>query len=304
LIAETTYSVKKIVATFIDITKESQLSISRQADLLGIARSSIYYEPVRVSPKTLAVMKTIDELYTKYPFYGSRKIAHGVGINRKQAQRLMRLMGIEALYTKPNLSKPNPAHSVYPYLLRGVTAYRPNHIWGTDITYIRLASGFVYLTAFIDWYSRFILSWKLSTTLEAAFCIEAANEAITKYDTPDIANSDQGCQYTSNEYVDIWKEHQTHISMDGRGRAMDNIFTERFWRTIKYEEVYLKEYTSVRDAERQIGSYVTFYNYERPHQSLNYQTPATLYFSKQKIGLKADILNKKIVVLNSCLQLS
>jgi putative transposase len=304
LIVETAYSVKKIVATFIDTTKESHLPISRQADLLGIARSSVYYDPVRVSPKTLVVMKAIDELYTKHPFYGSRKIAHGVGINRKQAQRLMRLMDIEAVYAKPNLSKPNPAHSVYPYLLRGVTACRPNHVWGTDITYIRLTTGFAYLTAFIDWYSRFILSWKLSTTLEAAFCIEAANEALTRYGMPDITNSDQGCQYTSNEYIALWKEHKTHISMDGRGRAMDNIFIERFWRTIKYEEVYLKEYESVRDAERQIGAYIAFYNTERPHQSLDYQTPATLYFPKQKIGLRADIQNEKIVVLNSCLQLS
>ena len=304
MIVETAYSVKKIVSTFIDTTKESALSISRQADLLGIARSSIYYEPMCASPHTLAIMKAIDELYTKHPFYGSRKIANELGINRKQAQRLMRLMGIEAEYAKPNLSKPNPAHPVYPYLLRNVTARHPNHIWGTDITYIRLASGFAYLTAFIDWYSRFILSWKLSITLETSFCVEAANEAITGYGAPDIANSDQGCQYTSNEYAALWKSHGTKISMDGKGRAMDNIFTERFWRTVKYEEVYLKEYASVREAHRQIGNYITFYNHERPHQSLNYETPAHRYFQKQKIGLKADRQKEKVLVLNLSPQLS
>lgn len=248
-------------------------------------------------------MKAIDELYTKHPFYGSRKIAHGVGINRKAAQRLMRLMGIEAVYAKPNLSEPNPLHRVYPYLLRTVKASYPNHIWGTDITYIRLASGFVYLTAFIDWYSRFILAWKLSTTLETGFCIEAANAALARYGAPEITNSDQGSQYTSNEYIALWDTEKTQISMDGRGRAMDNIFTERFWRTIKYEEVYLKEYSSVRDAERQIGNYISFYNTERPHQSLGYKTPAHRYFQKQKIGLKAEI-KEKILVLNSCVQLS
>lgn len=303
MIAETRLSIQKIVSTFIDTPQESKLSISRQADLLGIARSSVYYEPVRVSPQTLAVMKAIDELYTKHPFYGSRKIAYEVGINRKCVQRLMRLMGIQALYAKQNLSKPNPAHRIYPYLLRGVQANHPNHIWGTDITYIRLTSGFVYLTAFIDWYSRFILSWRLSTTLETAFCIDAATEALTQYGAPDIANSDQGCQYTSNEYIALWDAEKTKVSMDGRGRALDNIFTERFWRTIKYEEVYLKEYDSVRGAERQIGNYIAFYNYERPHQSLDYATPASRYFQKEKIGLIAEV-RENILALNSCVQLS
>lgn len=303
MIAETHLSIQKIVAMFIDTTKESQLPISRQADLLGIARSSVYYEQVRVSPQTLDTMRAIDELYTKHPFYGSRKIANEVGINRKCAQRLMRLMGIQALYAKPNLSKANLAHRIYPYLLRGVQAQHPNHIWGTDITYIRLTTGFVYLTAFIDWYSRFILSWRISTTLETSFCIDAANEALAKYGAPEIANSDQGCQYTSNEYIALWDTEKTKVSMDGRGRALDNIFTERFWRTVKYEEVYLKEYDSVRDAERQIGNYITFYNNERPHQSLGYETPAYRYFQQQKIGLKAELLNN-ILVLNSCAQLS
>lgn len=275
----------------------------RQTDLLGIARSSVYYTPVPVSPLTLSTMKAIDELYTKYPFYGSRKIAHEIGINRKQAQRLMRHMGIAAVYAKPNLSKPNTADLVYPYLLRGVTAKRPNHIWGTDITYIRLASGFVYLTAFIDWYSRFVLSWKLSTTLEKGFCIDAANGAVAQYGAPDIANSDQGSQYTSNEYIALWETKKTRISMDGRGRAMDNIFTERLWRTIKYEEVYLKAYDSIRDAEQQIGNYIDFYNTKRPHQSLGYETPAHRYFQKQNIGLQAE-REEVTVVLNSCLQLS
>lgn len=269
----------------------------RQTDLLAVSRSSVYYTPVPVSQRTLSAMKAIDALYTKYPFYGSRKIAHEIGINRKQAQRLMRRMGIAAVYTKPNLSKPNGANPVYPYLLRGVTAQRPNHIWGTDVTYIRLASGFVYLTAFIDWYSRFILSWKISTTLERGFCIDAANTAVAQYGTPDIANSDQGSQYTSNEYIALWDAKKTRISMDGRGRALDNIFTERLWRTIKYEEVYLKEYHSVRDAEEHIGNYIAFYNTKRPHQSLGYETPAQRYFQKQNIVQKTE-QQEKILALN------
>lgn len=226
-------------------------------------------------------MHSIDELYTKRPFYGSRRIARDLEINRKQAQRLMREMGIEAIYQKPNLSKPHPDHRIYPYLLRGLTASYPNHIWGTDITYIRMQKGFLYLTAYIDWFSRFVLSWRLSTTLEIEFCLEAAEEALLRFGAPEIENSDQGSHYTSGRHIELFTSKGTKVSMDGRGRAMDNIFTERFWRSVKYEEVYLKDYATVLEAHENIGAYMKFYNYERKHQSLNYKTPAEIYFGKE-----------------------
>lgn len=227
-------------------------------------------------------MNRIDKLYTKRPYYGSRKIAIDLGVNRKRVQRLMREMGIEAIYPKPNLSKRNPMHNIYPYLLKGVTASYPNHIHGTDITYIKMAKGFCYLTAFIDWFSRFVLSWRLSTTLETAFCLEAAEEAVNLFGTPNIINEDQGSQNTDQLMVSFWKNHNVKISMDSRGRALDNIFTERLWRSVKYEEVYLKEYATVLEAKENIGKYFKFYNYERKHQSLNYKTPAEIYFGKEE----------------------
>ena len=251
-----------------------------QAELLGISRNSLYYQPKPVDPETLVVMNRIDELYTKRPFYGSRKIARDLGYNRKRIQRLMREMGIEAIYQKPNLSKNNMPHPVYPYLLKGVTASRPNHIWGTDITYIRMHQGFLYLTAYLDWFSRFVLSWRLSTTLEIEFVLDAAEEALYKYNAPDIENSDQGTHYTSEKHIQLFTGKGTKVSMDGRGRAMDNIFTERLWKSVKYEEVYLKDYATVLEAKEEIGDYFKFYNYERKHQSLNYQTPAGIYFKK------------------------
>jgi len=226
-------------------------------------------------------MNGIDRIYTAHPFYGSRRIAKDLGVNRKQIQRLMREMGYEAIYPKPNLSKNTLPHPIYPYLLRGVTAEHPNHIWGTDITYIRIAKGFLYLTAYLDWFSRFVLSWKLSTTLETGFVMEAAREALV-IGTPEIENSDQGVQFTSQEYINLWEENKVKISMDGRGRAMDNIFTERLWRSLKYEEVYLKEYATVLEAKENIGVYFNFYNYERKHQSNNYRTPAEIYFGKEE----------------------
>ena len=251
-----------------------------QAELLGISRNSLYYQPKPVDPETLVVMNRIDELYTKRPFYGSRKIARDLGYNRKRIQRLMREMGIEAIYQKPNLSKNNIPHPVYPYLLKGIVAAHPNHIWGTDITYIRMHQGFLYLTAYLDWFSRFVLSWRLSTTLEIEFILDAAEEALYKYNAPDIENSDQGTHYTSERHIQLFTGKGTKVSMDGRGRAMDNIFTERLWRSVKYEEVYLKDYATVLEAKEEIGDYFKFYNYERKHQSLNYQTPAGIYFKK------------------------
>ena len=261
---------------------ESVLPFGRQAELLGISRTSLYYEPRPVRPETLSVMNKIDEEYTAHPFYGSRKMAHAIGINRKQAQRLMREMGYEAVYPKPNVSQNNTLNPVYPYLLRGVSAQRPNHIWGTDITYIRMRHGFLYLSAYLDWFSRFVLSWKLSTTLEIEFVLEAAEEAVALYGAPEVENSDQGSHYTSERHIRIFKNEGTKVSMDGRGRAMDNIFTERLWRSVKYEEVYLKDYATVMEAKENIGNYFNFYNYERKHQSHNYKTPAEIYFGKEE----------------------
>lgn len=260
----------------------SVLPLGIQTDLLGISRTSVYYQPTPVDPETLDIMNRIDVLYTKRPFYGSRKIAHDLGYNRKRIQRLMREMGIEAIYQKPNLSVNAVPHPVYPYLLRGVTASHPNHIWGTDITYIRMHQGFVYLTAYLDWFSRFVLSWRLSTTLEIAFVLDAAEEALNTYDHPDIENSDQGTHFTSDQHIGLFTSRGTKVSMDGRGRAMDNIFTERLWRNVKYEEVYLKDYATVLEAKENIGKYFDFYNYERPHQSLQYKTPAEIYFGKEE----------------------
>lgn len=271
------------------IKRSDNLPVARQAELLGISRSSFYYKPRPVSTTNLWIMNRIDEIYTKRPFYGSRKIAKEISkkwsfpVNRKRVQRLMRIMGIEAIYPKPNLSRNTKSHPVFPYLLRGISATYPNHIWGTDITYIRMRNGFLYLVAFMDWYSRFVLSWKLSTTLTTDFVVEAARYALAT-GVPDITNLDQGVQFTSSDYIDIWDQQKTKISMDGRGRAMDNIFTERLWRTVKYEEVYLKNYQTVSETIKSITNYLTDYNYDRLHQSLDYKTPAEVYFNKQKKG--------------------
>jgi len=261
--------------------------IIAQAKLLGISRASVYFEPQGLSFRDQELMKDIDVLYTKYPFYGSRRMAKELSkqrkekISRKRIQRLMRIMGIEAVYPKPNLSQNNAPHPVYPYLLRGLTIDHPNQVWSTDITYIRLKHGFVYLVAIIDWYSRLVLSWRLSTTMEVGFCIEAAKEAIEKYGCPEIFNSDQGVQFTSNEFTNIWNERSVSISMDGRGRALDNIFIERLWRSLKYENVYLHDYETVREADAGINTYFIFYNTKRGHQSLNYQTPIEVHFQKK-----------------------
>jgi putative transposase len=257
-------------------------SIGRQAELLGIARSSVYYQAIPVSEEALRIKNKIDEIYTKCPFYGVRKITEqlhkgGETINHKRVHGFMQDMGIQALYPKPRMSKSNPAHSKYPYLLKGITAGYPNHIWGTDITYIRMYRGCLYLVAYLDWFSRYVLSWRLATTLALPFVLEAAEEALDRYGAPYIENSDQGSHFTSEQHTKLFLEKETKISMDSRGRAMDNIFTERLWRTIKYEEVYLKSYVSVQEAKENMKAYIDFYNNERLHQSLKYKTPKETY---------------------------
>lgn len=261
--------------------EDSDLPIKTQAELLNLNRSSLYYTPVEPSPEELFMKHRIDKIYTKYPFYGSRKISftlnqEGIHINRKAVQRHMREMGIAGVAPGPNLSKRNQQHRIYPYLLRGLSITHPNHVWGIDITYIRLEKNWMYLVALIDWYSRYVVSWELDQTLEMDFVLEAVNRALS-IQQPIILNSDQGSHFTSPQYTDVLKQKDIHISMDGKGRALDNIITERLWRTVKYEEVYLKDYTSPREARKEINSYFNFYNYERPHQSLGYQTPASVY---------------------------
>lgn len=255
----------------------------RQCDLLGLARSSYYYRSVGPDPYNLLLMRLLDEQYTRTPFYGSPKMTdwlrkQGHPVNHKRVERLMRTMGLQALYPKPRTSVPATGHTVYPYLLRGVRAQKPDHIWSCDITYIRMEGGFVYLMAVMDWFSRYVLSWSLSTTMEVDFCLEALEEALRRR-RPDIFNSDQGSQFTCDAFTDRLKAADVRISMDGRGRALDNIFVERLWRTVKYEEVYLKSYASVREARSNLGAYLRFYNQERSHQSLDYRTPAGVYHS-------------------------
>ena len=257
-----------------------EIPLKTQAELLGISYSSLFYKPVPPSPRELAIKRRIDELYTVYPFYGSRKIAYLLrpefGVSRPTVQRYMREMGIFGLVPGPNTSQAAPQHPIYPYLLRNVTAARPNEIWGIDITYIRLAHGWLYLTAVLDWYSRYILSWALSQTLDMDFVLSAVDNALLQA-TPAIWNSDQGSHFTSPKYLERLQQAQIRISMDGRGRARDNIFTERLWRTIKYEEVYLHEYDSPKEAYHHLANYIYFYNFQRPHQALAFLTPAQLH---------------------------
>lgn len=257
-----------------------ELSLKVQAELLGISYSSLFYTPVPPSERELAIKRRIDEVYTEHPYYGSRKITQELrpefGVARPTIQRYMREMSIFALVPGPHMSKPAPEHRIFPYLLRGVTAKHPNHIWGIDITYIRLLHGWLYLTAVLDWYSRYILSWTLSQTLALDFVLDAVDNALLQA-TPQIWNSDQGSHFTSPQYIQRLQNVGVQVSMDGRGRARDNIFTERLWRTIKYEEVYLHDYASPKEAHRQLANYIHFYNFERPHQALDYQTPAQLY---------------------------
>lgn len=250
--------------------------------MLSLSRSSLYYVPVGPSAREIAIKHRIDELYTAYPFYGSRRMTavlcrERLHISRPTVQNYMREMGIAGVSPGPNLSKRNPEHKIYPYLLRGLRIERPNQVWGIDITYIRLLGGWMYLVAILDWFSRYVVSWELDQTLEIPFVLRSVDRALEQA-RPEICNSDQGSQFTSPQYTERLQVANVRISMDGRGRALDNIFTERLWRTIKYEEVYLKEYSSPREARQSIHQYLTFYNHGRPHQSLDYHTPAEAYF--------------------------
>lgn len=257
----------------------STLSMSRQCVLLGLARSSWYYEPCGETTENLELMRRIDEEYTRHPFYGSRKMAELFGVNRKRVQRLMRLMGIEAVGPKRRTTKPGRGHKIYPYLLRNVEILRPDQVWSSDITYIPLRHGFLYLVAVMDWFSRYVLSWRLSNTLEGSFCVEALDEALS-ISRPEVFNSDQGSQFTAIQFTKRLERLNVAISMDGKGRCLDNVFIERLWRSVKYEEVYLKDYADGWDAEQQLSRYFEFYCEERIHQSLGYQTPAMIYERK------------------------
>ena len=261
-----------------------ELSIAQQCKLLGLARSSYYYEPVPESEENLVLMRMLDEQYTRTPFYGARKMAawldtQGYPVERKRVRRLLQLIGLEAIYPKPRTSLPGTTTQRYPYLLRGMSIERCNQVWSCDITYIRLQRGFIYLMAVIDWFSRYVLAWEISITLDTSFCLEALDRAL-RVATPEIFNSDQGVQFTSGEFTSRLKAADIRISWDGRGRALDNIFVERLWRSVKYEEMYIKDYQSVPDAVGNLHDYFTFYNHERLHQALDYQTPAQVYLKR------------------------
>ena len=266
------------------IDRSHILSLSRQAKMLGITRGSLYYQAQPVSAADLAVMRRIDELHLEYPFAGSRMlqgflVREGFVIGRLHVRTLMKRMGIEAIYRRPNTSKPAPGHKIYPYLLRNLIVDRPNQVWAMDISYIPMARGFVYLAAVVDWYSRKVLAWRLSITLEADFCLEAVEEALARHGKPEIFNTDQGSQFTSKDFTDLLLKHKIAISMDGKGAWRDNVFVERLWRTIKYEEVYLRAYNNVPEARASLGRYIDgFYNTKRPHSSLEGQTPDEAYF--------------------------
>ena len=264
--------------------KTHDLSIQHQSDLVGISKSTYYFKPCLESDFNLNAMRMIDKLYTDHPHYGKRNMSlnlkkMGCNVGVDLARTLMRKMGISAIYQKPNLSKPNVNHKVYPYLLRGVKIERVNYVWSTDITYIGLKNGFLYLTAVIDWYSRYVLAWKLSNSLDGLFCREVLQDAL-RIARPEIFNTDQGSQYTSLEFIKILTDLGINVSMDGRGRALDNVFIERLWRSVKYEDVYLKEYRDGADLHRGLTTYFKFYNTQRLHSSLDYKTPATIYYGE------------------------
>jgi putative transposase len=266
------------------------LSLSRQCRLLSISRSSFYYAPRGESPENLVLMRRIDEIFLRYPFFGSRQMVRqlrreGVRAGRHRVRRLMRLMGLEAIYQAPKTSAPHPAHRIYPYLLRNVAVDRPDHVWCADITYIPVRRGFLYLVAIMDWATRHVLAWRLSNTMDARFCIEALNEALAEHGKPEIFNTDQGSQFTSLDFTGVLKDANVAISMDGRGRCMDNIFIERLWRSLKYEAVYLHEMTDGFAAERVIGEWIAFYNTERPHSALDGSTPAEAYATKRPVDM-------------------
>jgi putative transposase len=266
------------------IERDGELPLSVQAALLGVSRSGLYYRPVAPSLAEVKLKHRIDELYTENPFYGSRRITAQLRreefvVNRKAVQRHMREMGIVAIGPKPNLSKPHPEHRIYPYLLGDVVASFPDQVWGIDLTYVRLAKGWLYLVAILDWFSRFVVAWELDQTLELDFVLAAVDRALGQA-TPRIWNSDQGSHFTSPRYLDRLLARDIQISMDGKGRALDNVFVERLWRSVKYEEVYLADYDSPRAAHRGLSRYFEFYNHRRPHQALDYRTPAEVYFAR------------------------
>ena len=269
------------------------LSLSRQCRLLSIGRSSFYYAPKGESPESLALMRRIDGLFLKYPFFGSRQMARqlrreGLCVGRHRVRRLMRLMGLEAIYQAPRTSAPHPAHRIYPYLLKAMTIDRPNQVWCADITYIPVRRGFLYLVAIMDWASRHVLAWRLSNTIDARFCVEALDEALGQYGKPEVFNTDQGSQFTSLGFTGVLKDADVAISMDGRGRCMDNVFIERLWRSLKYEAVYLHELADGFHAQRVIGEWIDFYNAERPHSALDGRTPAEAYGT----GWPVDMMDK------------
>jgi putative transposase len=259
----------------------TRLPLKTQAELLGLSRASLYYQPSRPTADEIALKHRIDEIYTAHPFYGSRRIAVALRplwvVNRKAVQRHMQEMGLVGIYPGPHLSRRNGAHRIHPYLLRRLKIERPNQVWGIDITYIRLAAGWLYLVAVLDWYSRYVISWELDQTLEMPFVLSAVERALAQ-SKPEIWNSDQGSHFTSPQYIELLTAANIRVSMDGRGRALDNILTERLWRSVKYEEVYLHDYANPKEAHQGLRHYFDFYNHERPHQALDYQTPATIYF--------------------------
>jgi len=274
------------------IDRSHELPLKRQARILKLSRSGLYYRPRPVSAADLAIMRRIDELHLEYPFAGSRMLrdllrGEGVQIGRGRVITLMRRMAIEAIYRRPNTSKPAPGHKIYPYLLRGLAIDRPDQVWAMDITYIPMARGFVYLAAVVDWHTRRVLSWRVSITMEADFCIEAVEEALARYGKPEIFNTDQGSQFTSRPFTGLLADNAIAISMDGKGAWRDNVFVERLWRSVKYEEVYLRAYDSVGEARASIGRYLDFYNAKRPHSSLGARTPDQAYFNHQPLARAA-----------------
>jgi putative transposase len=274
------------------IDRTHALPVSRQAKALNLSRGSVYYLPRPVSARDLKVMGRLDELHLDYPFAGSRMLRdllrrEGIEIGRRRVATMMRRMGIEAIYRRPNTSKPAPGHKIYPYLLRNLTIDRANQVWAMDITYVPMARGFVYLAGVVDWFSRRVLAWRLSITMEASFCIEALEEALAKYGKPEIFNTDQGSQFTSQAFTEVLIGNAIAISMDGKGSWRDNVFVERLWRTIKYEEIYLRAYESVSEARASIGRYLDFYNRRRPHSSLDRQTPDEAYFNQNLLPQSA-----------------
>jgi putative transposase len=271
------------------VARADALPVTRQCELLDVPRSTFYHVPEPVSDAELEMLKLIDQCHLKHRYYGSRRIRdwledRGHTVNRKRVPRLMRTRGLLAVYPKRNLSLANQAHKVYPYLLRNLAIDRPNPVWGTDITYIPMARGFVYLVAIMDWYSRRVLSWRVSNTIDTSFCTEALEEAIERYGAPEIFNTDQGSQFTSDAFTDVLKRHEIQISMNGKGRWVDNVFVERLWRSVKYEEVYLKADESITHAKKSLSVYFNFYNAERRHQSRDRRTPDSLYYDAARLA--------------------